>query len=195
MGATTFSSSFTSSASRVIVSITGSSIFSSTTTFGSSTTTMGGVITGFGTSCVTTTGCSFNFAFTSGFGEKQVTNWLNASLWGKRAINLAPMLTKGVKVGLVGELTNRPYKAKDGTEKFSLELRVGDLTLLSPKGDTNTQTTNNYAGNIPIRATDLEQNYRPMGKPILSGQGLWDGFNSANYIYPANYVINIFMMK
>lgn len=89
--------------------------------------------------------CSFNFAFTSGFGEKQVTNWLNASVWGKRAVNLAPMLTKGAKVGLVGELTNRPYKTKDGQERFSLELRVGDLTLLSPKNDTNPLASENNA--------------------------------------------------
>lgn len=82
--------------------------------------------------------CSFNLAFTSGFGEKKVTSWLNANVWGKRAETLYPMLLKGDRVGLVGELTNRPYKAKDGTEKYSLEMRVSDVTLLSAKSDTFT---------------------------------------------------------
>ncbi len=90
--------------------------------------------------------CSFGFALTSGFGDKQITSWLNANLWGKRAETLAPMLLKGTKVGIVGELTNRPYKDKNGNEKFSLEVRVSDLTLLGSKGDTST-SPNEY--NVP----------------------------------------------
>lgn len=87
--------------------------------------------------------CSFGFALTSGFGDKQITSWLNANLWGKRAETLAPMLLKGTKVGIVGELTNRPYKAKDGTDKFSLEIRINDLTLLGSKSDTSTASVQN----------------------------------------------------
>ena len=56
------------------------------------------------------------------------------------------MLLKGTKVGIVGELTNRPYKDKNGNEKFSLEVRVSDLTLLGSKADTST-TSNEY--NVP----------------------------------------------
>ena len=89
--------------------------------------------------------CSFSFALSSGFGDKKVTTWLNANIWGSRAETLAPMLLKGTTVGIVGELTNRPYKAKDGTEKFSLEVRVNDLTLLGKKGDTSTSANNNNA--------------------------------------------------
>ena len=89
--------------------------------------------------------CSFSFALNSGFGDKQVTTWLNCNLWGKRAETLAPMLLKGTTVGIQGELTNRPYKAKDGTEKFSLEVRVNDLTLLGKKADTNTSPSKNNA--------------------------------------------------
>ena len=90
--------------------------------------------------------CSFSLALSSGFGDKKVTTWLNCNVWGKRAETLAPMLLKGTTVGIVGELTNRPYKAKDGTEKFSLEVRVNDLTLYGKKGDTNT-SPNEY--NVP----------------------------------------------
>ena len=91
--------------------------------------------------------CSFGFALSSGFGDKQITTWLNANIWGKRAETLAPMLLKGTKVGIVGELTNRPYKDKNGNEKFSLEVRVSDLTLLGGKGDTNIPPSSNNAPN------------------------------------------------
>ena len=89
--------------------------------------------------------CSFSFALSSGFGDKKVTTWLNCNVWGSRAETLAPMLLKGTKVGIVGELTNRPYKDKNGNEKFSLEVRVSDLTLLGSKGDTSTSTGKNNA--------------------------------------------------
>jgi len=84
--------------------------------------------------------CQFNFALNSGYGDKQITTWLNCSLWGKRAETLAPMLLKGTKIGITGELTNRPYTAKDGTEKYSLEVRVSDVTLLGkPAGESVSQ--------------------------------------------------------
>jgi single-strand DNA-binding protein len=87
----------------------------------------------------------FNFALNSGYGERQVTTWLRCSLFGKRAETLSPMLTKGTKVGITGELTNRPYTDKQGNEKHSLELRVNDLTLLSSKSDSNTPARENNA--------------------------------------------------
>lgn len=88
---------------------------------------------------------SFSFALSSGYGEKAVTTWVNAVIFGKRAETLAPMLLKGTRVGITGELTNRPYTAKDGTQKYSLEVRVSDLTLLGSKGDSNTSKENNNA--------------------------------------------------
>ena len=71
-----------------------------------------------------------NMALQSGYGEKAVTSWLTGNMFGKRAETLSPMLKKGQQVGIVGELTNRKYTAKDGTEKYSLEVRLTDITLL-----------------------------------------------------------------
>lgn len=71
-----------------------------------------------------------NMALQSGYGEKAVTSWLTGNMFGKRAENLSPMLKKGQQVGIVGELTNRKYTAKDGTDKYSLEVRLTDITLL-----------------------------------------------------------------
>ncbi len=72
---------------------------------------------------------------TAGYGEKATTTWLNCNLWGKRAEILAPMLLKGTQIGVTGEISQRQYKAKDGTEKSSLECRVSDVTLLGGKSE------------------------------------------------------------
>jgi len=82
-----------------------------------------------------------NMALQSGYGDKAVTSWLTGNMFGKRAENLSPMLKKGQQIGIVGELTNRKYTAKDGTDKYSLEVRLTDITLLGKAnvsdGDNN----------------------------------------------------------
>jgi single-stranded DNA-binding protein len=45
------------------------------------------------------------------------------------------MLLKGTQIGVTGEISQRQYKAKDGTEKSSLECRVSDVTLLGGKSE------------------------------------------------------------
>ncbi len=79
--------------------------------------------------------CNFSLSLTAGYGDKATTTWLNCNLWGKRAEILAPMLLKGTQIGVTGEISLRPYKGKDGTEKSSLECRVGDVTLLGGKSE------------------------------------------------------------
>lgn len=87
----------------------------------------------------------FSFAANSGYGDKKQTTWLNCSRFGKPAETLAPMLKTGDKIGVTGELTNRKYVDKQGAEKYSLELRVSDITLLGAKGDSDTQKQDNNA--------------------------------------------------
>lgn len=87
----------------------------------------------------------FSFAVNSGYGDNKQTTFFRCQLFGKRAETLAPMLNKGDKVGISGELTNRKYVDKQGAEKYSLELRINDLTLLSSKGDTKPQVSDNNA--------------------------------------------------
>jgi single-strand DNA-binding protein len=84
--------------------------------------------------------CNFSLSLTAGYGDKATTTWLNCNLWGKRAEILAPMLLKGTQIGITGEISLRSYKAKDGTEKSSLECRVGDVTLLGGKSENKSES-------------------------------------------------------
>ena len=92
----------------------------------------------------------FSVAVRSGYGTNEVTTWVNANLWGKRGQSLEPHLLKGQQVAIVGELTNRPYKTKEGVEKFSLEVNVSDLTLIGAKAQGGssqiTSQKNNSSG-------------------------------------------------
>jgi single-strand DNA-binding protein len=75
----------------------------------------------------------FSFALSSGYGEKQITTWLNCSLFGKRASKLSEMLATGDRIGITGEIVNRKYQDKAGQDKYSLECRVSDITLLGQR--------------------------------------------------------------
>lgn len=74
----------------------------------------------------------FSVAFKSGFGQKAQTNWLDCSIWGKRAEGgLIPYLTKGTQVAVSGELGTREYN-----DKTYLTLRVSEITLVGDKPDS-----------------------------------------------------------
>jgi single-strand DNA-binding protein len=79
--------------------------------------------------------CNFSLPVTAGYGDKAITTWLSCNLWGKRAEILSPMLLKGTQVAITGEISLRPYKAKDGTEKSSLDCRISNVTLLGGKAE------------------------------------------------------------
>ena len=81
----------------------------------------------------------FSFALQSGYGEKAVTTWLNCSLFGTRAETLAPMIKKGQRIGITGEIVNRAYQ-KDGVEKYSLECRLSNVTLLGAKDNASSNS-------------------------------------------------------
>jgi len=82
---------------------------------------------------------NFSCAVDSGYGDKKKTTWPNCAMFGKRGEAVAPYLLKGTQVAISGELTNREYTDKDGNKRYSLDVRVNDLTLIGGKKDNEPQ--------------------------------------------------------
>lgn len=78
---------------------------------------------------------SFSVGVKSGFGDKASTTWAKCAMFGKRGESVAPYLKKGALVGISGEVNNREYQDKEGQKRYSLDVRVNDLTLLGGKSD------------------------------------------------------------
>ena len=71
-----------------------------------------------------------------GFGDKQQTLWIQVTLFGKRAEGaLQNYLKKGQQVFVSGELTQREYKANDGTTKTSLDLNANIIDLVGKRNE------------------------------------------------------------
>lgn len=76
---------------------------------------------------------TFKGAVDAGFGQNKTTSWIRFNLWGKRGDSLAPYLKDKTQVCVSGELSNREYTDKDGQKRYSLEVRVSELTLVGGK--------------------------------------------------------------
>ena len=83
---------------------------------------------------------SFSIGVKAGFGDKATTTWANCAMFGKRGEAVAQYLKKGTLVGIVGEVNLREYQDKEGQKRYSLDVRVNDLTLLGGKSDRSEST-------------------------------------------------------
>lgn len=62
---------------------------------------------------------------------KQPTQWVRATIWGKRAQSVAPHLTKGKQISaLLDEVHIKTFNKQDGSQGVSLEGRVIDLEFV-----------------------------------------------------------------
>jgi single-strand DNA-binding protein len=69
----------------------------------------------------------FRVANDVGFGERKTTQWVDCSIWGRRAESLAPHLTKGKQVVISGEVTLREFDKRDGSRGAGLSVRVAEI--------------------------------------------------------------------
>lgn len=105
----------------------------------------------------------FSVAVSEGFGDAKRTLYFDCSIWGKRAETLAPMLTKGGKVCVSGDLSTREYNGKT-----SLTVRVAEVTLLSAKreGGATYDQSPDSSQRAPAGGNDMDQDI-PFGPQVL----------------------------
>ena len=99
---------------------------------------------------------SFSLALSSGYGDKAQTDWLDCSLFGKRGESLAAILTKGIKIGVTGELSTNKYKTKEGEERTSLRLRVNAVTLTGNKSEGSADVSSNVKRNAKTEPKSID---------------------------------------
>lgn len=76
-----------------------------------------------------------NEQWTDRSGNRQEhTQWFRVSLWGKQAESLKPYLLKGKQVYVEGRLRVREYTDREGTKRFSCDVRADTIQLLGSRG-------------------------------------------------------------
>lgn len=82
---------------------------------------------------------SFKGAVDAGYGQNKTTSWIKFNMWGKKGEGVFPYLKDKTQVAVSGELANREYTDKDGQKRYSLEVRVNDLTLVGVKQENESK--------------------------------------------------------
>lgn len=88
----------------------------------------------------------------TGFGDRKVTTWWRASLWGKRGEKAAEYLRKGSWVAVSGSASIREYDGKNG-RGFSPEIDAQDWAFVGNKSDNDQPSGGqSYGGGAPAPA-------------------------------------------
>lgn len=69
-----------------------------------------------------------------GGNKKERTEWHRVVIWGKVAEALSEYLVKGKQVAVEGQLQTRKWTDKDGTERYTTEIRASNIVLLGGGG-------------------------------------------------------------
>ena len=75
---------------------------------------------------------SLAMVYDVGFGDNKQSQWIDGTLWGKRAESLGPYLTKGSQIVVYADdLQLEQFMKKDGSAGAKLKCRITDLSLIS----------------------------------------------------------------
>jgi len=114
---------------------------------------------------------SLAMVYDVGFGESKRSQWIQGTLWGKRAESLKPYLTKGIQVVLYADdIELEQFMKKDGTPSAKLKCRVNDLTLVS--GGPSVRSGHPHAKEA--------QNVEKAKASVEAGMGEWEKGPDAN---------------
>jgi len=67
------------------------------------------------------------------FQNREFTTWVNAKIWGARAVSLQPYIQTGARLLLRGRPEARGFRRGDGTVGAEIILHVHSLEFLSPR--------------------------------------------------------------
>ena len=100
---------------------------------------------------------SYTVAINNGYGEKQQTDYINITTWGKSGEFVTNYFKKGQAIGIVGRLRNNNYEDKNGNKQYTIEVITEDIEFIGDKKqeETNESYTTKYQYDITIGEDDL----------------------------------------
>jgi len=73
--------------------------------------------------------------------KKELTDWHDIVVWRGLADVVENYLKKGMKVFVEGKLRKKSWQDKEGNTRFNTEIIAEQLTMLSPKNESNEQVS------------------------------------------------------
>lgn len=82
---------------------------------------------------------NYSIAVNDGYGEKQQTQFINISTWGKSGEFVSKYFKKGQAIAIVGRLNSNNYEDKNGNKRYSLEVITEDIEFIGDKKEEKVQ--------------------------------------------------------
>ena len=73
--------------------------------------------------------CNISLATSSGYGEKETTDWHRVTFFGKTAETVKEYVVKGQEIYVEGRIQYRKYTDKQGIEKYSTDIIANQMQL------------------------------------------------------------------
>ena len=86
--------------------------------------------------------CSERWKDKSTGEQKEKTEWIRASSFGKQAEVIAKYFSKGSQIYISGQMQTRKYQAQDGSDRCSTDIRIREFQFLDKKGDDTAKAAN-----------------------------------------------------
>lgn len=102
----------------------------------------------------------YTIAINTGYGEKQQTDYINITTWGKSGEFVSNYFKKGQAIAIVGRLKNNNYEDKDGNKKYTIEVITEDIEFIGTKNEKQSDTqdksiNSEYQNDIILTDDDL----------------------------------------
>jgi single-strand DNA-binding protein len=100
-------------------------------------------------------------------------NYVDCTIFGKRAESLSNILHKGSKVAIAGRLRWSSWKAKDGSNRSKLEVIADDVDFMSSRNNGGGYANNggsNYGGNTQYGGGYQQNNAAQPAQPSVPMQ-------------------------
>jgi single-strand DNA-binding protein len=122
---------------------------------------------------------NFRMASTPRTFDKQANEWkdgeplfLSVAVWRQQAEHVAESITRGMRVIVVGRLTQRQYEANDGSKRSSYEIQAEEVApsllrataTVTKAGQSNGATSTGGYGQQPQQSAGYGQQ-QPQGDP------------------------------
>ncbi len=76
---------------------------------------------------------SYTIAINSRYGEKQQTDYINISTWGKSGEFVSKYFKKGQPIAITGRLRNKNYEDNKGVKHYGIEVVTEDIEFVGAK--------------------------------------------------------------
>jgi single-strand DNA-binding protein len=100
--------------------------------------------------------CNFSIACGWKTKEKDGTEWVRATAFGKLAEICGQYLKKGSQVFIAGRLTTRKWKNKEGVDQYSTEINVDQMQMLGGKSEPDAPPVAKNSQRVASNVEDMD---------------------------------------